>query len=49
MDKLRWALGICAVLSLIVSVAMTPLGLYSAAKGIKDGYANGAYKRPFAC
>lgn len=49
MDKLKWALGVCAVLSLIVSVAMTPLGLYSAAVGIRDGYANGVYKRPFAC
>lgn len=34
---------------IILSIAITPLGLYSAAEGIKKGYSQGTYKHPFSC
>ncbi|ODN85248.1 hypothetical protein L198_07571 [Cryptococcus wingfieldii CBS 7118] len=39
----------CAVLSIILSIAITPLGLYSAIEGIRDGYSAGTFSHPFAC
>ncbi|WWC86580.1 uncharacterized protein L201_001457 [Kwoniella dendrophila CBS 6074] len=39
----------CAILSVILSIAITPLGLYSAAEGIKQGYSAGTFKHPFSC
>ena len=32
-----------------LSLAITPLGLYSAIEGIRAGYSKGTYSRPFAC
>ncbi|OCF40859.1 hypothetical protein I317_05309 [Kwoniella heveanensis CBS 569] len=39
----------CAVVSIVLSAAITPLGLYSAAEGIKQGYSKGTFKHPFSC
>lgn len=39
----------CSILSLIISLAMTPLGLYSAIQTIIDGYRDGIFDHPFAC
>ncbi|WVR04882.1 hypothetical protein IAU60_001894 [Kwoniella sp. DSM 27419] len=39
----------CAVLAIVLSVAITPLGLYSAIEGIKQGYSKGTFKHPFSC
>lgn len=38
-----------SILCLIISVAITPLGLYSAAQSIIDGYRAGTFTHPFAC
>lgn len=43
-----WWLTVCVV-AVALSCAITPLGLYSAAIGIRDGYKHGKYKHPFAC
>lgn len=34
---------------IVLSLAITPLGLYSAIQGIIDGYSKGTYSHPFAC
>lgn len=41
-------MGVC-LLAVALSLAITPLGLYSAGVGIRDGYRHGKYKHPFAC
>lgn len=38
-----------AIFSIILSIAITPLGMYSAVMGIKDGYTNGTFSHPFSC
>ncbi|WRT64466.1 uncharacterized protein IL334_001398 [Kwoniella shivajii] len=39
----------CAILSIALSIAITPLGLYSAIQGIRDGYSAGTFTHPFSC
>lgn len=39
----------CSVLALLISIAITPLGLYSAVQSIIDGYRGGSFSHPFAC
>jgi hypothetical protein len=39
----------CSVLALLISIAVTPLGLYSAIQSIIDGYRAGSFAHPFAC
>jgi hypothetical protein len=38
-----------AIFSIILSIAITPLGMYSAVQGIIDGYSKGTFKHPFSC
>jgi len=38
-----------SILALLVSIAVTPLGLYSAIQSIIDGYRKGTFSHPFAC
>ncbi|BEJ17783.1 hypothetical protein CspHIS471_0700510 [Cutaneotrichosporon sp. HIS471] len=38
-----------SILVIFISVVTTPLGLYAAGQGIKDGYSKGKFSRPFAC
>ncbi|TIB70591.1 hypothetical protein E3Q18_00540 [Wallemia mellicola] len=33
----------------LMAVVITPLGIYSAAESIKEGYREGSYSHPFAC
>ncbi|ORX41300.1 transmembrane amino acid transporter protein-domain-containing protein [Kockovaella imperatae] len=40
---------IVVAFSIIISFAITPLGLYSAIEGIISGYHNGSFKHPFSC
>ncbi|WWD00941.1 hypothetical protein V866_007879 [Kwoniella sp. B9012] len=44
-----WFFMGCAILSIILSIAITPLGLYSAIEGIKEGYSAGTFTHPFSC
>jgi hypothetical protein len=44
-----WVLFAASVLTIVLSAAITPLGLYSAAMSIKEGYTKGSFSRPFAC
>lgn len=46
---IKWYWLTVCVLAIALSLAITPLGLYSAGVGIRDGYKFGKYKHPFAC
>ncbi|BGP13483.1 hypothetical protein JCM10213v2_001403 [Rhodosporidiobolus nylandii] len=45
----RCVMAAISLLLIIISCAITPLGLYSAIKSIIDGYRNGSYNHPFSC
>ncbi|GAA6026550.1 hypothetical protein JCM8202_002551 [Rhodotorula sphaerocarpa] len=45
----RTAATVLAMCFIIISVALTPLGLYSAIQGIINGYSSGKYDHPFSC
>ncbi|GAA5903552.1 hypothetical protein JCM6882_002982 [Rhodosporidiobolus microsporus] len=45
----RIAMFIFSIFLILISLAITPLGLYSAIKGIISGYSNGKFNHPFAC
>ncbi|GAA6044098.1 hypothetical protein JCM8097_008434 [Rhodosporidiobolus ruineniae] len=45
----RIAMIVIAVLLIGISSAITPLGLYSAVRGIVSGYSSGKFHHPFTC
>lgn len=45
----KWFWMTVCVLAVLLSLYITPTGLYSAAIGIRDGYKKGRYHHPFAC
>ncbi|OXB34059.1 hypothetical protein J007_06274 [Cryptococcus neoformans] len=42
-------LFICSIIAIVLSIAITHLGLYSAVESIKAGYAAGTFPHPFSC
>ncbi|GAA5863281.1 hypothetical protein JCM8547_002887 [Rhodosporidiobolus lusitaniae] len=45
----RIVMIVVSLILIAISCVITPLGLYSAIKGIIDGYSNGTFHHPFTC
>ncbi|KAL1406657.1 hypothetical protein Q8F55_008363 [Vanrija albida] len=45
----KWFFYIFSIFVILISCAITPLGLYSAGMSIKTGYSKGSFHHPFAC